>query len=172
MPGAQARVESSLSNLTLSDNGFTSKPSLPVKKSSAIADSWEDELSSGEDTETAETQVDKNVPLAPPPTPVSPVVTRADLEWSKPYASQLPDRGRGSPESPSASSSRPEKQTAVAGRLIAGALGIRAPKKTEEQKAYDRAVKDKEMRKRQREQDEQERAKEESERAKAAIWGE
>ncbi len=65
---------------------------------------------------------------------------------------------------------RPEKTDAVAKRMIAGALGVKAPKKTEEQKAYDRAIKEKETKRRNQEKEAAARAKEEAERAKAAVW--
>ena len=67
---------------------------------------------------------------------------------------------------------RPEKQTAVASRMIAGALGVRAPKRTEEQKAYDRATKEKEIKRRNQEKEKAAKEKEEEEKAKAAIWDE
>lgn len=65
---------------------------------------------------------------------------------------------------------RQEKTDAVARRLIVGALGLKAPKKTEEQRAYDRAVREKEMRRRNREKEEEERRRVEAERAKASVW--
>jgi len=65
---------------------------------------------------------------------------------------------------------RPEKTDAVAKRLIAGALGVRAPKKTEEQRAYERAVKEKEIKRRNGEKEAKIRAEEEAKRAKAAAW--
>lgn len=65
---------------------------------------------------------------------------------------------------------RPEKTDAVAKRMIAGALGVKAPKKTEEQRAYDRAIKEKEIKRRNQEKEAAARAKEEAERAKAAVW--
>ena len=68
------------------------------------------------------------------------------------------------------SNTRPEKTDAVAKRMIAGALGVKAPKRTDEQRAYDRAVKEKEMKRRNQEKEGAARAKEESERAKAAVW--
>lgn len=68
------------------------------------------------------------------------------------------------------SGKRPEKTDAVAKRMIAGALGVRAPKKTEEQRAYERVVKEKEIRKRKEEKEEAARREEERERAKAAVW--
>jgi hypothetical protein len=54
--------------------------------------------------------------------------------------------------------------------MIAGALGIRAPKRTEEQRAYDRAMKEKEIKRRNRAKEEEAKAKEEDDRAKAAVW--
>ncbi len=65
---------------------------------------------------------------------------------------------------------RPDKTDAAAKRMIAGALGIKAPKKTEEQRAYDRALKEKEMKRRNQEKEAAAKAKEEAERAKAAVW--
>jgi hypothetical protein len=61
---------------------------------------------------------------------------------------------------------------ALAKRMIAGALGVKAPKKTEEQKAYDRAIKENEIKRRNQEREAAARAKEEAERAKAAVWDE
>ena len=54
--------------------------------------------------------------------------------------------------------------------MIAGALGVRAPKRTEEQKAYDKAIKEKEIKRRNAEKEAAIRAKEEAERQKAAVW--
>lgn len=56
--------------------------------------------------------------------------------------------------------------------MIAGALGVRAPKKTNEQKAYERAMKEKEVKRRNKEQEAQARAKADAESAKAAMWNE
>lgn len=65
---------------------------------------------------------------------------------------------------------RPEKTDAVAKRMIAGALGVRAPKKTEDQRAYDRAVKEKEIKRRNAEKEAKARAEEDAAKAKAAAW--
>jgi len=65
---------------------------------------------------------------------------------------------------------RPEKQTAVAGRMIAGALGVRAPKKTEEQRQYEKAIKEKELKRRETERETKRREEASAEKAKAAIW--
>ncbi|KAG8626863.1 hypothetical protein KVT40_005808 [Elsinoe batatas] len=68
------------------------------------------------------------------------------------------------------SDKRPEKSTAVASRLIAAGLGVKAPRRTEEQREYDKAMRAQEAKKREREREEERRRKEESERAKRAIW--
>ncbi|KAL2002216.1 hypothetical protein VTN02DRAFT_395 [Thermoascus thermophilus] len=168
------------------------------RKKPAVADSWEDEASGssddpsdsdtehdeahhhqpgcGEETPISPASTNAEGPLAPPPTPISPL-TRASSSPFQPwlaYNSASPSASRTSSHSRSpaggAPARRPEKQTAVAGRMIAGALGIRAPKRTEEQRAYDRAVKEQEIRRRNRAREEEARAREEEERAKAAIW--
>lgn len=158
-----------------------------TKKKATVADSWEDELSDDEeDASTTETEMENDTkaklksslaatksegPLAPPSTP-STHYDRGDYglpQWSRAPSTNTP--------SPLASGgdrdvarARPEKQTAVASRLIAGALGIRAPKRTEEQRAYDRAVKEKEIKRRNKEKEEAAKARQEEERAKAAVW--
>lgn len=113
----------------------------------------------------------------PPPTPSSP--QQFSAPWvglnAAPYSSYGGSNTnmntiRPSPAGRIAADRRPEKQTAVAGRLIAGALGIRAPKRTEEQRAYDRAVKEQEIKRRNEEMEKAAKAREEEERAKAAIW--
>lgn len=54
----------------------------------------------------------------------------------------------------------------VAGRMIAGALGMRAPVKSEETKKYDKAVREKV----EKERDERRKHEEEREKAKRAVW--
>lgn len=54
--------------------------------------------------------------------------------------------------------------------MIAAGLGVKAPKKTEEQKQYDRAVKEQEIKRKNREREERERQLADEERAKAAVW--
>lgn len=54
--------------------------------------------------------------------------------------------------------------------MIAGALGMRAPKLTEEQKNYDKAVREKERKRREEEKAAQRRREEEAAKAKAAMW--
>jgi len=54
--------------------------------------------------------------------------------------------------------------------MIAAGLGVKVPKRTEEQRAYDRAVKEQEIKRRNHEKAVEEKQKEEAERAKRAIW--
>lgn len=65
---------------------------------------------------------------------------------------------------------RPEKTTATAARIIAGALGVKAPKRTDEQRQYDKAAREKELKRRQREKEELERTKRDREAAIRAAW--
>jgi len=174
------RVTTSLSKLQISPPSSTSKPS----NSTEVADSWENDLG-GSDTETEDASTSSTTkplgirkstsgtstdyPAAPPPTPASPS-GRFSYDDDPPFAhpSQLAhSRDSSGSNSPTR---RPEKTTAVAGRLIAGALGVRAPKRTEEQRAYDKAIREKEMRRRQKEKEEAERKKMESEKAKKSVW--
>ena len=64
------------------------------------------------------------------------------------------------------SQERPDKTAATASRLIAAGLGQRAPRRTEEQRKYDAAARDR-LRKGKEEQKQRE---EEEKRAKASVW--
>ena len=111
-----------------------------------------------------------DLPDAPPPTPISPTSSTARGGWGQfenPYA---PAMNNEFPSSTARSASRPEKQTAVAGRLIAGALGVRTPKKTEEQRQYEKTIKDNELRRREKERNSKRREEEDAQKAKASIW--
>jgi hypothetical protein len=72
--------------------------------------------------------------------------------------------------STASSERRPEKTNAVAHRLIAGALGVKVPRRTEEQRAYDKAMREQEKRKRDQEREAKKKAEEDAAKAKAAIW--
>jgi len=54
--------------------------------------------------------------------------------------------------------------------MISAALGVRAPKRTEEQKAFDRAVRDKEIKRKKEEKERLAREAEEAERARKSVW--
>lgn len=188
---SSSELASSLSNLKI----FTDPTSLdpkPARKSSGtkmnknvVADSWEDELaeSSGSDTETAE-DVEANRtthgslqrqvtegPLAPPPTPASPLASTPaydtpyegiDAQMGAAAAERGPDRD--------APARRPEKTTAVAARMIAGGLGLRAPKRSEEEREFDRAAREKERKRREREREQVALDKKREEAAKKSVW--
>ncbi|RMZ80288.1 hypothetical protein DV738_g2826, partial [Chaetothyriales sp. CBS 135597] len=111
----------------------------------------------------------------PPPTPIPPE-SGSKYDWSP---ARVLGGGRpqplGSARSPQWTEAeperrRPEKTTAAAGRMIAASLGIKAPKKTEEQRQYDRAVREQEIQRKNREKEAREREQEEEQRAKAAVW--
>jgi hypothetical protein len=169
---------STLTHLKLS----TKSPQKPAHKpkSKPVADSWDEDVS-GSDTETDEpalatksspqdsldpiSTVTSNeiTPHPPPPTPASP--TPFDFPDNVPYGAP---RGRG--ESRGVLDKRPEKTTAVAGRLIAGALGVRAPKRTDEEREYDKAMREKERKRRTEERERERREQEETEARKKAVW--
>jgi len=163
-------LENSIGRLSLSPQN-NKKGSTP-KKTQPIADSWEDDdLSSGDETDRPiSPQTSANYPSAPPPTPISGAgYSPFEESWGPGGVSY--DDNRLSPRSErTGSNTRPEKTDAVAKRLIAGALGVRAPKKTEEQRAYERAVKEKEVKRRNGEKEAKIRSEEEAKRAKAAAW--
>jgi hypothetical protein len=54
--------------------------------------------------------------------------------------------------------------------MIAASLGLKAPKKTEEQRKYDRAMKEQEIKRRSREKELKEQEALDDEKAKAAVW--
>jgi len=172
---AASELKASLSKLSLnSPNSSSTKKS--QKTFNPVADSWEDEsLSSGDETDRPLTlQPSADYPSAPPPTPISPTSPNSSRDaeiFISPYGPNGWTDGSTSPaRERERNSARPEKTDAVAKRLIAGALGVRPPKKTEEQRAYDRAVKEKEMKRREREKDAARRAEEHAEKAKRAAW--
>jgi hypothetical protein len=158
-------LDSSLKKLSLSQD---KKRTSSTRKKEPIADSWEDDdISSGEDTDRPlETTVSANYPAAPPPTPISPTLSDERIAFFADNWNQSSSSTSSSPHG----GARPEKTDAVAKRLIAGALGVRAPKKTEEQKAYEKAIKEKETRKRNAEKEARARAEEEAAKAKASAW--
>jgi len=165
-------LESSIGKLSLSPQN-NRKASTP-KKNHPIVDSWEDDdLSSGDETDRPiSPQTSANYPSAPPPTPIngagySPFEDGFEAGWG-PGGGSYDDSPRSDR---TGANTRPEKTDAVAKRLIAGALGVRAPKKTEEQRAYERAIKEKEVKRRNGEKEARIRAEEEAKRAKAAAWG-
>ncbi|XXG99185.1 hypothetical protein Hte_005520 [Hypoxylon texense] len=162
-----------------------------LKAAQVVADSWEDEDVESDTESSANTQTTQPLSpslesespqilhgsgfAAPPPTPSSPSYSNASPQppW-QPLAAAGVASPPGSPVGGGGLGEggvrRPEKTDAVARRMIASALGVRAPRATEEQRAYDRAVREKERKRREEEREAERKRKEEAERAKAAIW--
>lgn len=167
-------MESKLKDLSLAPT--KSQPSHhPTKPTpqKPIAESWED-ASSGSDTDVGDGPLsNKKSPGtdAPPPTPCSPSFPTGDI-----FARQgvfLADERQGNAGGggqQQGMGKRPEKSVGAAGRMIAAGLGVRAPKKTEEQRAYEKAARENEVRKRNRERELREKEREADEKAKAAMW--
>ncbi|KAL8997520.1 MAG: hypothetical protein Q9169_003215 [Polycauliona sp. 2 TL-2023] len=163
-------IETSLESLDISKTTRTQPNARPV------AESWEDEedaaSSPASSDEADKTATSRSVPDAPPPTPISPSARRANTEWGEfpsTYTPQSPG-GRSGPSQVSASSHRPEKSTATAGRMIAGALGVKAPQKSEEARAYEKAVREKESKRIARERDERSMEEERRQQARRQVW--
>ncbi|AEO55398.1 hypothetical protein MYCTH_2299175, partial [Thermothelomyces thermophilus ATCC 42464] len=188
-------VTSNLAKLSLKTTELETTPppsksrTKPRKKDSPVADSWEDEVDDDDDDAALDTEQSTPVATsghagtsAPPPTPMSPVASASKQRPFSPSAlsgpgfSIPPFDGAGDFSPPSSASPgsgpsrRPEKTDAVARRMIANALGMRAPKLTEEQRAYDRAVREKEKKRREEEKEKQRLREEEIAKARQAIW--
>ena len=178
---SSTKIASSVSKLSLNPpkaKGRKDTKARAPKKSKPVADSWEDEeTTSGSDTESGlpahETNDDDEAEegagtQAPPPTPISPNYSTAPSP-----AVTSPSSPPGFDQDPAIDfgpATRPEKTDAVARRMIAGALGVRAPKPTEEQRAYDRAVREKERKRREEDQEKEQKRLAEAEKAKKSVW--
>lgn len=172
---ASTDLSSGVSKLSLQTPDPKKMTTKAKTKKQEVADSWEDEdVSSGSDTETESdwpAQLAEGHPqgtAAPPPTPISPTYAHAPASsetTSESRTAPAPDLAGGASSPP-----RPEKTDAVARRMIAGALGLRAPKLTDEQKAYQKAIQEKERKRKEEERAAAKRREEEAAKAKAAIW--
>ncbi|KAM0484318.1 hypothetical protein ACHAPX_001739 [Trichoderma viride] len=186
-------IASTISKLSIG----SSKAASSKKPKEPVADSWEDEDVSDDEAEAAaeakeeddEEDQGKDVdagistpsslatPAVPPPTPASPLGYESPHEWASlasqsqsqsPMATTASASGTGSGSGTPAR--RPEKTDAVARRLIAAGLGIKAPRQTDEQRAYQRSVREQEKKKREEAKAEEERRRAETEKAKMAVW--
>ncbi|KAL2134778.1 hypothetical protein VTI74DRAFT_10852 [Chaetomium olivicolor] len=188
-PNTKDELSSNLTKLSLKTTELQATPasrSKPTKKSSSpVADSWEDEADDVDNDESpsAETPVAAKTNTgtsAPPPTPMSPVANTkrpfSPSALSGPGFTIPPFDGTSDyPDSPQSSSGggpskRPEKTDAVARRMIASALGMKAPRLTEEQRAYDKAMREKERKRREEEKEKERKREEEIAKARQAIW--
>jgi hypothetical protein len=150
-----------------------------VKPTSKVVDSWEEEEEATTDpspTNTTPKQPSDTTAPVPKSNYIPPHLKYRSAAPSPPSRSITPPSRSSTPTSnttPSSSTSserRPEKTNAVAHRLIAGALGVKMPRRTEEQRAYDKAMREQEKKKRDQEREAKKKAEEDAAKAKAAIW--
>jgi hypothetical protein len=193
-----ASLTSSVKKLSLQTSPTKSAPRTQKSSTTSaapIADSWEDDSSSSStetETEAPNSNPTSNptsrpstsssaaaaeaYPSAPPPTPSSPSFTHPAQNFAAfPAASSIsPPSSRLHSRDSSLTSGRPDRRpettTATASRMIAAGLGVKAPKRTEEQREYDKAVREKERKRIEGEKKEAERRREEVSRARAAVW--
>lgn len=162
-------MDSKLARLSIGKDAIKSKPArLDKDGRGTVADSWEDEATASDselDLNETTSRKKSTMPNAPPPTPASP--TSAIPPWGAQAPSGINTR-LGNLDSEERR--RPEKSTAAAGRLIAAGLGMRAPKKSDEQKAYDKAMGENEIKRKNREKEARDREQKEKEKAHTAIW--
>lgn len=162
-------MESKLERLSLDIQPSAGEASRKSRSKVPVADSWDEESASGSDTEveTSSTADKSSIPSVPPPTPIA---SSGFPSWETAAGPPNPAYSAVGGMRSDEEKRRPEKSTAVAGRLIAGALGVKAPKKTEEQRAYERAIKEQEIKRKNREKAAKEKEKEEAENAKNSVW--
>ncbi|KAF4592482.1 ubiquitin-like protein smt3 [Ophiocordyceps camponoti-floridani] len=149
----EEKLQSSMSSPKPHDAVKPSKSRKKKKKNKEVADSWEnaDESSSAEEAGPQSHKPSRT------PSPIRPIQARG-LPTARPLvAAMAPDR-------------RPEKTDAVARRMIAAGLGLKAPKQTAEQSAYQKSIREQERKRRDQQRAEEQERKEEAEKAKAAIW--
>ncbi|KAK3352320.1 hypothetical protein B0T25DRAFT_182236 [Lasiosphaeria hispida] len=192
---SSADLASNVSKLSIKTSALKGAPTSKAHQTEApVADSWEDEdLSShseaddddsddsrhsGSNKRDAQDQnqdqkTSQGGTFAPPPTPMSPTYGSQRIFPSTavtvPFGSPS-DTGSGLPLTDPAEKPRPEKTDAVARRMIASALGVKVPKQTEEQRAYDRAMREKERRRREEERENKKREEEAAAKLKQAVW--
>lgn len=173
-------LSDSLDKLHVAENA----PRLAKERSAQLADSWEDEVT--DDTRTdGHAPVQplsspvSDVPQAPPTSPISPSVRTKTTSSGSPFQTFPPFGMNGSFEaegdaSPTSSKTdpgrRPEKTISVASRLIAAGIGQKVPRRTQEQREYDQAMKMQEKKKRDNAKEEALRSQREKKKAQAAIW--
>ncbi|KAI4200523.1 MAG: hypothetical protein LQ346_002365 [Caloplaca aetnensis] len=168
-------IEASVNCLAISSKARTRRKAGPIPE--PVPEAWEDDPrlsspASSTSDEAAQREEVSSIPDAPPPTPISPS-GQSSAAWGKfPPAYSSPCSPTFVGAEAQSPSSRPEKSTATAGRLIAGALGVKAPKKSEESRAYERAVREKESKRLAKQRDEQEMEEKKRQQAYKQVWEE
>jgi hypothetical protein len=177
-------LQSSLDKLTISPEAH--EPSIltnPIANSTSA--SYRDDTSKSAPPLAKPVQ-SISTPSPPPPTPASPTVRTKATASNSPYHTQPPygmngsvdgaATGAGRSSTPTGRSGaadpdkRPEKTTSTAARLIAAGLGQRPPKRTEEERKYDQAMRVQEKKKRDAAKAEEQKKKDDLEKAKKSIW--
>ncbi|ROT40518.1 hypothetical protein SODALDRAFT_376305 [Sodiomyces alkalinus F11] len=181
-PDQSSEVTSTLSKLTIKPSKKSGKGAKASEPKEPVLDSWEDQeidsdvnsdsgagagVGSGADNTPVPRDGDEGS-KAPPPTPISPSKVPSTQPWIPPLVPPSP--GTNDASHAPTERRRPEKTDATARRMIASALGVKVPRMTEEQRAYDRAVKERERKRREQEKAAEAKKREEAEKAKAAIW--
>ncbi|KAG6014260.1 hypothetical protein E4U54_005617 [Claviceps lovelessii] len=167
-PGSKDKVTETFSSLTLEtakSNGKPVKSKAKSKPEKKVVDSWEDDDESSDPDEELRAPVVTSpvASSAPPPVPFEATYGSVPSWNHATNDGATLSRQRDSTK-------RPEKTDAVARRMIAASLGLKAPKQTEEQRTYQKSVREQEKKKREQEKLEEQRRREESEMAKAAVW--
>ncbi|THZ85878.1 hypothetical protein D6C84_02968 [Aureobasidium pullulans] len=157
-----------------SDKDITTTPQLSAKPESVSA-STTDRASSPAAAAPKSSYIsphlkNRSAAPSPPSRSLTPPTTTTTTLPSRPISRPSSSSASGSATSTSTLERRPEKTNAVAHRLIAGALGVKMPRRTEEQRAYDKAIREQEKRKRDVEREARKKAEEDAAKAKAAIW--
>lgn len=167
-PSSESTVSSSLAKLQLSSGD---KASEKQAKSEPV-DSWEDAADESSDTEaevpTSAQQYHTETSYAPPSTTILPSFDSRTDVWSPEFSDNKANPSDASKSRDS--EKRPEKTTAIASRLIAAGIGQKAPRRTEEQRRYDQAIKMQEKKKRDQAKADEERKKQEKVQAQKDIW--
>lgn len=166
-----------MTKLSVKSSSKTPSSKVSSKSKAPIVDSWEDvasDSSSDIETETHGQSQSRDIemPGPPPPTPVSTTPLSYPSFPSSQQSAYLDPSAPRTKDwwSRQEDGARPEKQTAVAGRLIAGALGVR-PQRTKEQREYDKITRENEKKRIEKRKEEQRKEAEEDERAKNEVWG-
>ncbi|RDA91025.1 hypothetical protein CP533_2548 [Ophiocordyceps camponoti-saundersi (nom. inval.)] len=128
-----------------------------TKKKTEIVDSWEDDYESSSSVDDAQQ-----------PAPTATKTSKSPS--SPPVSSPNVHTGPTFDRSPDVDARRPEKTDAVARRMITAGLGLRMPKPTAEQIAYQKSIREQARKRRDEQKAEEQRLQEEAEKAKAAIW--
>jgi hypothetical protein len=180
-------LQSSLDKLTISPEAHD--PSILTNPiANATSTSYKDKTDTSESAPPLAKPVQStSTPSPPPPTPASPTVRTKATASNSPYQTNPPygmngsvdgaATGAGRSSTPTGRSSsaadpdkRPEKTTSTAARLIAAGLGQRPPKRTEEERKYDQAMRVQEKKKRDAAKAEEQKKKDDLEKAKKSIW--